>query len=131
MKTFIVLASRTVCGSSKCSTIARIAMVRRIAWFSSQKSDRSIDTGGTIRLHVSRLQHDLHVRTKFGKGKIHEKTIRQIHHSFDQLCDILEYASCSEVNASNVECRPIDIICSYLQCSWARHHNDLNIWHSN
>lgn len=84
---------RTVCSPSKCTTIACIAMVRWIARFSTQKYDRSIDSSGSSWLYVSRVQYDLYIRTKFGKGKIHEKTVRQIHHSFDQLFDIFKFVS--------------------------------------
>lgn len=83
--------SNVVCGSSQCPTVAGLAMVRRIARLSSQKYVGPIDSSGPAGLHVSRVQHDLHICTEFGEGKIHEKTVRQIHHSFDQLCDISEF----------------------------------------
>lgn len=121
--------NRTVCGSSKCSTIAGVAMVRWFARFSSQKHDRPINASGAARLYVSRVQHDLHLRTEFREREIHEKAIRQVHHPLDQLCVIFKLVSCP-LDQATTDCIDNNSP-SFSQCYWAQHRNASSIWRWN
>lgn len=51
-------------------------LVRRPARFSAQSDDRTTDSGGETRRHVSGVQYDLFDGADVGEGSLHEEAVR-------------------------------------------------------
>lgn len=65
-------------------------MVRRFAWLSKKKYDRTVHRDREAWSDVSSVQHNLHALANVTNGSVHEETFRQIHLSLLFLCVLLK-----------------------------------------